>query len=200
MDESNNYLEKLDKPLLRLTKRICRNELNTEHGQLFPIHDSNALKIKLLTLDKEISSEHMLLRITGWFIAITFSLAIIAACICTATSGTSILSILSALPFTESFIWIPAFLIIKHNMNFRTAVKKGEIQAYLFRIQAKWIHEYCDDSDTKKMYLVQFADVYTEAGYSYDVLKCGDSITVYIVSYKGKQYFGFWSVNPRQCP
>lgn len=197
MDESNNDLKKLDKPLLCLTKRIYRNDLNTDCGQLLPIHDSNTLRLKLLTLDKEVRNEYALFRIAGWFIAITFSLAIITACICTATSETSILSILLTLPIMESFIWLPALLIIKHNLAFRTAVKKGEIQAYLFQIQAKWIHEYYDDYDTKKMYLIQFADVYTEAGYSYDVLKCGDSITVYIVSYKEKQYFGVWSINPR---
>lgn len=196
MNESNHYLKKIDKPLLRLTKRMQDTDLNFDCGQPVSIDFSDELKAQLLDLDKKISSESTMFRAAGWFIVIAFSLAIIAAFLCTVTP-TAILSNLSSLLFMECFIWIPTFFVIVRAKGFATAVKKGNIQGYRFPIQGKWIHEYPNDSDTQRMYLVQFADAYAEAGFSYDVIRQGDSVTVYIVSYKGTPYFASWFLNPR---
>lgn len=198
MDESNHYLKKIDKPMLRITQKIQSDDLNTDLGQPLILHDTSELKKKIGYLGEEVKSQYAMFRGVGVFLVIVFSLAIVVACICTVKPGTNIASILSALVFMESFVWIPTIFIIERNNAFQVALNGGEIQGYLFQIQDKWVHEYYDDYDTKKMYLIQFANAYAEAGYAYHRLKKGDRIAVYIVSYKGNQYFGGWFVNSSQ--
>lgn len=199
MDDSNKYLKKLNKPLLNRGGRLPESALNVDLGKPVPVEDNDAMRARLLELDKKIKSKYVLLHFAGWFIAIAFSLAIAAGLICSVKPGTNVFTILTTLLEMESIVWIPALLIIRHNRAFRDAVNNDSvIQGYEFPIQAKWIYEYIDETSRERMYLIQFANVYVDVGFVYDALKCGDSVIIYIVSYHGKQYFADWSIKPRR--
>ena len=67
-----------------------------------------------------------------------------------------------------------------------------ERHVYRFPVQDKWIYVYLTESGREKTYLLQFGDVYTEVQESYENLRCGDFIDVYITSYRKR--------NILQCP
>ena len=68
-------------------------------------------------------------------------------------------------------------------------MQNGETCVYRFPVQDKWIYVYQTESGREKTYLLQFGDVYTEVQESYENLRCGDFIDVYITSYRKKKYF-----------
>lgn len=193
MYQEQRILKRIDKPLLYLTKRIRKNALALEQGQRIYASVSDETKKRLIDLDKKLKKKNIMGYAVAGFIVIAFSLAILAAFVCvTAVPERNIWYEIPALIFMEGLLWVPTILFIYHQMKFSIAVKKGEIQLYQFRVQGKWIYEYGineEDDDGAVMLLIQFGNAYTEVWHSYKELEYGDIINVYIISYKGRQYF-----------
>lgn len=191
MTEQKKPMDKLDKPLLYSTKRIKDNSLNLSGRQGYHVSNIDRVKEQLIELYTENDKQNIILYIAGWFIVIAFSLAIAIACVCSAAlSSAGLFDTIIAFIIFESFVLGPTIFIVIRHRGFRTAVDKGEILMYQFRVKNKWICEYCDDYVIhSKMYLIEFENVYTEVGYSYEYLKPGDLINIYIVRYKSETYF-----------
>lgn len=192
MDNQEIGIKKLDKPMLYNTMRIQEGVLNPDHGKKITMNEQATEKVKeqLLRLVCEVRKENMLNNIVLWFILIAFSCAAVLAWVCVVGfSPRRLMYELPTLIVVESFLWIPAMLIYHRRQEFVTAVQKGEIFAYQYKLQKKLVYSYCTDGGEERIHLFQLDYAYAKVSSFYEAIRCGTDVTLYIVHYKGNRYF-----------
>ena len=179
-------LEQIDRPVIRFARKIHKDSLDVGKGCLVSSNVSDDAKRKLIETDRKISTGYKPYYSVLLVIAVAVSLAVMVTCIFVSSDFISGLQISMII---ELVIWCPGIFYIFYRNRFKVAVQNGETCVYRFPVQDKWIYVYLTESGREKTYLLQFGDVYTEVQESYENLRCGDFIDVYITSYRKKKYF-----------
>ncbi|MGN0328518.1 MAG: hypothetical protein ACI4D4_06005 [Lachnospira sp.] len=193
-------VNKLARPALKSNEKIHGTEkfqINMGEPQYLTRAEDQILREKLMGKENYTDDP----RLSNWdnyyillSLFILFSIAFAVACIGVyfnykREARDNVWIAFEAWVFLELIIAIPFVIYLKYRGNYKKAVKRGDLNVYLFTIEQKVTHEFYDDFHSFDYYIV-IGNAYVKIGKKlYDRLHAGDSVRVAIPGYKGSSYF-----------